>query len=123
MGQSAAGQPDQESVPAAMKQPAAERAGSKSPDDLPDIPGLDTTLGLKRLWEEGLLSRHAEMYIGNQGEAPAEIRQSLDGGDYETAQRLAHTAKGVSGNIGATTFRNWRRGWRRPLESMLPRDD
>ena len=42
------------------------------------------------------------MYIENQGEAPARIRQSLTGGDYETAQRLAHTAKGVSGNIGAT---------------------
>jgi two-component system sensor histidine kinase/response regulator len=29
------------------------------------------------------------------------IRQSLDIRDYETAERLAHTAKGVGGNIGA----------------------
>jgi HPt (histidine-containing phosphotransfer) domain-containing protein len=41
-------------------------------------------------------------YIENQGEAPARIRGSLDDGDYSTAERLAHTAKGVSGNIGAT---------------------
>jgi len=97
------GSPTQESVPAAMKQPAAEQAGSKSPDDLPDIPGLDTALGLKRVMgKKAFYLDMLRMYIGNQGEAPAEIRQSLDGGDYETAQRLAHTAKGVSGNIGAT---------------------
>ena len=41
-------------------------------------------------------------YIDNQGQAPAQIRQSLDADDYGTAERQAHTAKGVSGNIGAT---------------------
>jgi two-component system sensor histidine kinase/response regulator len=41
-------------------------------------------------------------YIDNQSEMPAQIRQSLEAGDYATAERLAHTAKGVSGNIGAT---------------------
>lgn len=43
-------------------------------------------------------------YIDNQGEAPVQIRQSLDDGDYGTAERLAHTAKGVSGNIGAVNL-------------------
>ncbi len=33
-------------------------------------------------------------YIDNQGQAPAQIRQSLDLEDYETAERMAHTAKG-----------------------------
>jgi two-component system, sensor histidine kinase and response regulator len=42
------------------------------------------------------------MFLTNQGDAPAQIRQSLDANDYGTAERLAHTAKGVSGNIGAT---------------------
>jgi HPt (histidine-containing phosphotransfer) domain-containing protein len=41
-------------------------------------------------------------YVENQGEAPEKIRQSLEAGDRGTAERLAHTAKGVSGNIGAT---------------------
>ena len=44
------------------------------------------------------------MFITNQGEAPAQIRQSLEAGDYGTAERLAHTAKGVSGNIGAVSL-------------------
>ena len=75
----------------------------KAPDDPPEIPGLNTTLGLKRVM--GKKAFYLDMlgkYIDNQGQAPAQIRQSLDGGDYGTAERLAHTAKGVSGNIGAT---------------------
>lgn len=72
-------------------------------DDLPDIPGLDTNLGLKRVM--GKKSFYLDMlkkYIDNQGQAPVQIRQSLDADDYGTAERLAHTAKGVSGNIGAS---------------------
>jgi two-component system sensor histidine kinase/response regulator len=72
-------------------------------DDLPKIPGLDTKLGLKRVM--GKKPFYVEMlrkYIDNQGQAPAQIRQSLDADDYATAERQAHTAKGVSGNIGAT---------------------
>jgi HPt (histidine-containing phosphotransfer) domain-containing protein len=42
------------------------------------------------------------MFLTNQGDAPVQIRRTLDAGDYGTAERLAHTAKGVSGNIGAT---------------------
>jgi len=32
---------------------------------------------------------------------PAQIRSALDAGDMALAQRLAHTLKGVAGNIGA----------------------
>ncbi len=72
-------------------------------DGMPDIPGLDAALGLKRVM--GKKAFYLEMlrkYVDNQGDAPVQIRQSLDAEDYATAERLAHTAKGVSGNIGAT---------------------
>ncbi|MGV8057629.1 MAG: response regulator [Smithellaceae bacterium] len=71
--------------------------------DLPVIPGLDTSLGLKRVM--GKKTFYIEMlkkYIENQDDAPVKIRQSLDADDPGTAERLAHTIKGVSGNIGAT---------------------
>ena len=72
-------------------------------DDLPDIPGLDISQGLKRvLGKKDFYFKILRMFITNQGEVSAQIRQSLDAGDYGTAERLAHTAKGVSGNIGAT---------------------
>jgi two-component system, sensor histidine kinase and response regulator len=83
------------------KAPIAEQADS--PDELPVIPGLDTAIGLKRaMGKKTFYLDMLRMYVDNQGEIPAQIRKSLADGDYETAQRLAHTAKGVSGNIGAT---------------------
>jgi CheY-like chemotaxis protein len=86
-------------APAAAVAPASKKA----PDDLPDIPGLDTALGLRRVM--GKKAFYLDMlrkYVENQGQAPQQIRQSLDAKDYGTAERLAHTAKGVSGNIGAS---------------------
>ena len=71
--------------------------------ELPEIPGLDTVLGLKRVMGKRRFYRAMlHKYLENQGRAPQEIRTSLDAGDRGTAERLAHTAKGVSGNIGAT---------------------
>ncbi|HAJ27497.1 MAG TPA: PAS domain S-box protein, partial [Syntrophus sp. (in: bacteria)] len=83
------------------KTPVAVKTERK--DDIPEIPGLDAAQGLKRvLGKKDFYLKVLGMFIDNQGDAPAQIRQSLDAGDYGTAERLAHTAKGVSGNIGAT---------------------
>src|SRR5262249_50390192 len=40
-------------------------------------------------------------YVEGQSGAARRIRASLDAGDRAAAERIAHTAKGVSGNIGA----------------------
>ena len=41
-------------------------------------------------------------YVDSQKDVPAQIHNSLASGDRNTAERLAHTVKGTSGNIGAT---------------------
>ncbi len=93
----------QETVFVPLKEAAREKTRVSGQDDLPDIPGLDTSLGLKRVvGKKDFYLTMLRKYIDNQSEAPAQIRQSLEAGDYATAERLAHTAKGVSGNIGAT---------------------
>jgi two-component system sensor histidine kinase/response regulator len=66
------------------------------------IEGLDVTLGLKRVMGKrlmylGLLRK----YVAGQRGAVDAVRAALDAGDLATAERLAHTTKGVSGNIGA----------------------
>jgi signal transduction histidine kinase/DNA-binding response OmpR family regulator len=72
-------------------------------DDLPSIPGLNTGLGLKRVMgKKKLYMSLLRKFIDDQGQTPPLIRRSLDCGDHGTAERLAHTTKGVSGNIGAT---------------------
>jgi len=68
----------------------------------PAIAGLDTAAGLRRMMGSAphyaaLLRKFAERHAG----AADEIRQALQAGDRDTARRLAHTLKGVAGNIGA----------------------
>jgi signal transduction histidine kinase/DNA-binding response OmpR family regulator/HPt (histidine-containing phosphotransfer) domain-containing protein len=66
------------------------------------IEGLDTALGLKRVL--GKVPRYLSMlekYVAGQCTAPAELRAALAEDDRATATRIAHTTKGVSGNIGA----------------------
>jgi two-component system, sensor histidine kinase and response regulator len=68
-----------------------------------DIPGLDMPLGLRRVMgkESLYLSLLRKFVDGNQaGLEP--IDQALAAGDAQTAERLAHTLKGVAGNIGAS---------------------
>ena len=66
------------------------------------IAGVDTANGLKRVaGNQALYRRLLIKYVEGQEAAPAELRAALAAGDRATAERIAHTAKGVSGNIGA----------------------
>jgi two-component system sensor histidine kinase/response regulator len=70
---------------------------------LPKIDGVDVDLGLRRVL--GKLPSYMKMlhsYVASQEHVPASIKAALNVRDYETAERLAHTAKGVAGNIGAS---------------------
>jgi two-component system sensor histidine kinase/response regulator len=107
-----------------QKETKKEEAKPAPQDDLPEIPGLDTGLGLKRVM--GKKAFYLEMlkkYIDNQGEAPVQIRQSLDAGDFATAERLAHTAKGVSGNIGATQVQALAATLEKAIREKMPREE
>ncbi|MEO6172939.1 MAG: response regulator, partial [Arenimonas sp.] len=88
-------------------------AGSASaglPSEAPALPagiaaiaGLDVSNGLRRvLGKTPLYLRMLRRFIDGQGDAIAAIHSALDNGDLETAERLAHTARGSAGNIGAT---------------------
>jgi PAS domain S-box-containing protein len=75
--------------------------------DVPVIDGLDVELGMRRvLGKKPLFLSMLRKYVSNQANTPAELRAALDTGDAETAERIAHSAKGVSGNIGATGLQN-----------------
>lgn len=69
---------------------------------LPELPGLEVAAGLRRTGGDRRLYRDLlARYAAGQADAPARIRAALAAGDQHTAERLAHTLKGVSGNIGA----------------------
>jgi len=80
----------------------SERSIQNQPD-LPALPGVDTQDGVKRLGGNvnsyiKLLHKFAE----NQAGAISDMTKALESDGRELATRLAHTLKGVSGNIGAT---------------------
>ena len=88
----------------AVGQPATGAPPGAEPA-LPAIPGLDTVSGLRRVAGNRKLYRDLlDQYVVGQADAPARIQAALAAGDRAAAERLAHTLKGVSGNIGATVI-------------------
>jgi two-component system sensor histidine kinase/response regulator len=83
-------------VPARPEQPVADTG-------LPQgIDGLDTALGLSRMMgKKPLYLAMLRRYAASQQDVMGDIRRAIATGDYTTAERLAHTAKAVSGNVGA----------------------
>jgi two-component system sensor histidine kinase/response regulator len=69
---------------------------------LPELPGVDTVLGLKRVAGNAKLYRKLLLDFQRDYAGSVEaVRLALDEGRMNDAQRLAHTLKGVAGNIGA----------------------
>jgi len=72
---------------------------------LPELPGIALSSGLSRVGgNKQLYAKLLCKFRESQQKALAEIRAALQAGDRETAGRLAHTVKGVSGNLGAESL-------------------
>ncbi len=59
--------------------------------------GLKRVAGNKKLYRS-LLTQFAE----KEGDAAGQLSEALKAGDHSLAERIAHTVKGVSGNLGIT---------------------
>ncbi len=67
-----------------------------------DISGLDTAQALRRMrGKRELYLSILQSFITEQADVPAQIHSALQANDHDTAERLAHTLKSLSGNIGA----------------------
>jgi CheY-like chemotaxis protein len=70
-----------------------------------EIPGIDTQTALKRTG--GNRQRYVSLlrkFADSQAGAVGEIRAALNAQDTATAQRIAHSLKGVAGNLGANAL-------------------
>jgi two-component system sensor histidine kinase/response regulator len=89
-------------APAAKVQALEKEAPALAAGPLSAVPGLDVGKGLRQMaGKQPLYLAMLRRYIDGQRDCPARLRQALDGGDWATAERLAHTNKGVSGSIAA----------------------
>ena len=82
--------------------PALAEVRTPKPDDLPCLEGLDTKDGLARVaGNRKLYLKLLRQFDEQQGPVVGQISAALAAGDVALAERLAHTLKGVAGNIGA----------------------
>jgi PAS domain S-box-containing protein len=82
---------------------SAEDRPAKLPNEviLPKIEGVDMAGGLKRVAGNKRLYRDLLVqFAAKQGEVNSQIYAALQSGDRKLAERIAHTVKGVTGNIG-----------------------
>jgi signal transduction histidine kinase/CheY-like chemotaxis protein len=82
------------------------KADEKTPEDenlpLSDVPGILVKSALSRVgWNRKLYLKLLSKFRKNHSDIALDIANALDNEDPETAARLAHTVKGVAGNIGA----------------------
>ncbi|MBT7711942.1 MAG: transporter substrate-binding domain-containing protein [Deltaproteobacteria bacterium] len=98
--------PGEREVPDQLRD-SAEQVDEKETDGLKkipnDLPGIDTKTGLERVGGNEKLYRNLlKKFAKNQGNSTEELNKALEDSDIKLAKRIAHTIKGVAGNIGAT---------------------
>jgi PAS domain S-box-containing protein len=89
--------------PRQVRTPGAEGRPAELVDHetLLEIDGVDMAGGLKRVAGNKRLYRDLLMrFAAKQSEAGSQILAAIESGDNKLAERIAHTVKGVAGNIG-----------------------
>jgi len=115
--------PRHSTAAAAEAEPRAVQTGLDGATVLPSgIEGLDMAAGLRRvLGKKPLYVSMLHKFVAGQKSAAAEIFKALEGNDWDTAERLAHTLKGVSGTIGAATLQHLAEKLESAIKAREPR--
>ncbi len=107
--------------------PAAEEVKPQAAQDadLPsDIEGLDMVNGLRRVFgKKPLYLSILRKFVAGQKFVVAEIFKALECNFLDTAERLAHTLKGVSDIIGATGLQQQAEKLETAIKERHPRDE
>ena len=86
------------------------------------IEGLDVALGLRRvIGKRTLYLGMLRKFVAGQRGAVDAVLKALDEGDLDTAARVAHTTKGVCGNIGASQVQAQADALERGIKAGEPR--
>jgi signal transduction histidine kinase/DNA-binding response OmpR family regulator/HPt (histidine-containing phosphotransfer) domain-containing protein len=73
--------------------------------NIPDLQGIDTRKGLYRVMgNRGLYRKLLLQFREKNQNFIEEISSSIESGDNDTAERLAHTVKGVAANLGINSL-------------------
>ena len=73
-----------------------------APNAIPELPGIDTVEGLKRVMNRtALYEKVLREFHSRFSNEHLRIRSALVSGDLDDARRRAHSTKGLAGTIGA----------------------
>ena len=107
-----------------MAAPASGPAPLAADPDVPPlhpVEGLDMATGLRRTLNRPALYRSLlGKFVAGQHDAIARVERALQAGDAATAERVAHTLKGVAGSIGATALQQSADQLEQALRDQLP---
>ncbi len=82
-------------------EPPAKKVETPSPGAFPSIDGVDLADGLRRVGGNERLYRELLVkFATKNSDADVQISAALESGDRQMAERIAHTVKGVAGNLG-----------------------
>ena len=111
---------DGDAAGSAASRPVSEIAETALPTH---VPGLDVDSGLRRVMgKRSLYVSMLRKFVAGQRGAVDEVRAALEAGDPATAERLAHTTKGVSGNIGAAEVQGCAGELEHAIKTGAPRE-
>jgi len=102
-----------------------EPRSSPAPQEtLPLLDGLDTRDGLARVGgNRKLYAKILRQFAEQQGPAVEQVADALTKGDHALAERVAHTLKGVAGNIGANGVQSAAAALERAIRDRSPADE
>jgi CheY-like chemotaxis protein/HPt (histidine-containing phosphotransfer) domain-containing protein len=100
--------------------PVGEVSQEAAAVTLPDLPGINVAESVRRMGGSATLyCTLLEKFRSNERNAATRIREALDAGDHSTAERLAHTLRGIAWTLGDKTLQESAR----LLESSIKKGD
>lgn len=89
---------------------------SSAAESFPNLPGVKVAASVRRIGGNvALYYSLLEKFRANHSDVVQKIREELSGGDPKTAERLAHTLRGIAGTLGAESLQ----GLAEQLESNI----
>jgi two-component system sensor histidine kinase/response regulator len=87
--------------------PPAQAFQDSAPEPLPDLPGVSVSESVRRIGGNvALYYSLLDNFRTNQQNFAASFREALAADDSSTAERLAHTLRGIAGTLGAKTLQD-----------------
>jgi FOG: HPt domain len=87
--------------------PVGQKLKNSAPEPLPDLPGVNVAESVRRIGGNvALYFSLLDKFRVKQRNFATSFREALAANDQDTAERLAHTLRGIAGTLGAETLQD-----------------